>query len=168
MSTSAKLNFVLQQGFRDAAPKACEYQFPALMWQPRVIGVIVLVGLIFQSCPVFLLLSAVLWWNVIFPARNPFDALYNRLVATPRNQPKLTPAPAPRRFSQAMAATFNLGIALSLLLGHQVLAYVLEALLVVALSALLFGRLCLGSYIWHVVTGQAGFAKKTLPWSKPA
>lgn len=166
MSESAKLNFVLQQGFRDAAPMSCEYQFPALMWQPRVIGVIVLVGLIFQAWPVFLLLSGVLWWNVIFPARNPFDALYNRLVATPRNLPKLTPAPAPRRFSQAMAATFNLGIGLSLLLEHQALAYVLEVFLVVALVALLFGRFCLGSYIWHFVTGQARFANQTLPWSK--
>ncbi len=168
MSESAKLNFVLQQGFRDAAPASCEYRFPALMWQPRVIGVIVLIGLIFQAWPVFLLLSAVLWWNVIFPARNPFDALYNGFVATPKNLPKLTAAPAPRRFSQAMAATFNLGIGLSLLLGHHALAYVLEAFLVVALSALIFGRFCLGSYIWLLVTGEAAFAKKTLPWSKPA
>lgn len=168
MSDTAKLNFVLQQGFHDAAPASCSYQFPALMWQPRVIGAIVLVGLILQAWPVFLGLSAVLWWNVLVPALNPFDALYNLLVARPRNLPKATPAPAPRRFSQGMAATFNLGIGLSLLLGNQPLAYILEGFLVIALSALLFGRFCLGSYIWHLVTGQVRFANQTLPWARPS
>jgi hypothetical protein len=110
----------------------------------------------------------VLWWNVLLPGLNPFDALYNRLVAEPRNLPRLTPAPAPRRFAQAMAATFNLGIGLSLLLGQMTVAYVLEALLVIALTALIFGRFCLGSYVWHLVTGEARFANRTLPWVKAA
>jgi hypothetical protein len=35
---STELNFVRQQGFRDASPAACDYQYPALMWQPRAIG----------------------------------------------------------------------------------------------------------------------------------
>jgi hypothetical protein len=167
MSENAKLNFVLQQGIPEAAPASSENRYPALMWQPRIVGVIVLAGLILQAWPVFLILSAVLLWNVVFPARNPFDALYNRLVATPRNLPKLIPAPAPRRCAQAIASTFTLGIAVSILLGYQVVAYVLEAFLVVALSALLFGRFCLGSYIWHLVTGEARFANRTLPWARP-
>ena len=167
MNDSAQLNFVRQQGFRDAAAASCGHRYPALMWQPRVIGVIVVVGLVLQAWPVFVLLSAVLWWNVLVPRLNPFDALYNGLVATPRDLPKLTPAPPPRRFSQAMAATFNLGIGLALLLGHATVAYVLEALLVVALTALIFGRFCLGSYLWHLSTGEAAFANRTLPWVKP-
>jgi len=36
---TAELNFVRQQGLRDASPEACALQFPALMWQPRVIGI---------------------------------------------------------------------------------------------------------------------------------
>ena len=77
---TAQINFVRQQGFRDAGSDACAYQYPALMWQPRLIGIFVLIGLVIQSWPYFLALSALLWWNVALPQLNPFDALYNRLV----------------------------------------------------------------------------------------
>jgi len=46
---TAEVNFVRQQGFTDAASEVCVYQYPALMWQPRAIGILVLVGLITQS-----------------------------------------------------------------------------------------------------------------------
>jgi hypothetical protein len=163
---AAKLNFVRQQGFPDTAPEACSYQFPALMWQPRVIGILVLVGLILQSSPYFLALSALLWWNVIFPEFNPFDFLYNQLVARSRGLPQLSPAPPPRRFAQGMAGTFMLAIGLSLLLGWRGVAWALEALLIVALAALILGRFCLGSYFFFVFTGRAGFANRTLPWAR--
>lgn len=166
MDSDSKVNFVRQQGPPHAVAAPVEHQYPALMWQPRIIGVIVLVGLVLQAWPIFLILSAVLWWNVLVPARNPFDALYNALVAGPGKLPPLTPAQPPRRFAQSMAATFNLGVGLALLLALPLAAYVLEAFLVVALSALIFGRFCLGAYIWHLVTGEAGFANRTLPWSK--
>ena len=35
---TAEVNFVRQQGFRDATSEACVYQYPALMWQTRAIG----------------------------------------------------------------------------------------------------------------------------------
>jgi hypothetical protein len=166
MKMTAKLNFIRQQGFRDASPKACDYQFPALMWQPRAIGILVLVGLALQSWLYFLLLSALLWWNVVLPTLNPFDALYNRAIAKPKGQPQLSPAPAPRRFAQAMAGSFMLGIGLSLLLGWSILAWALEAILLVALAALIFGRFCLGSYLFLLFTRQVEFANRTLPWAR--
>ncbi len=167
MGQRARLNFVTQQGFPDTSPTGCGSQYSALMWQPRVISCIVVVGLIFQLWPLFLALSAVLWWNVVLPRLNPFDYLYNRFVASPQALSRLTPAPAPRRFAQGMAASFMLGIGATLALGWSVTAYVLEALLVVALSALMFVRFCLGSYIFHLLTGQLRFANRTLPWAKP-
>lgn len=163
---TAKSNFVRQQGFQDASPEACSFQYPALMWQPRVIGILVLVGLAIQAAPYFLTLAALLWWNVIVPAFNLFDTLYNRLVAQPRGLPRLTPAPAPRRFAQGMAGTFLLAIGLSLLFEAKLLAYTLEGLLLAALGALIFGRFCLGSYVFLLVTGQSGLANRTLPWSR--
>lgn len=162
---TAKLNFVRQQGFRDASPEACSYQYPALMWQPRAIGILVLAGLVFQAWPYFLALSAILWWNVVLPHLNPFDALYNRLVANPKGLPRLGPAPAPRRFAQAMAGTFMLVIGTSLLSGWSTLVWALEALLLAALGALIVGRFCLGSYLFLLFTGQSGFANRTLPWT---
>ena len=163
---TAKLNFVRQQGFRDASPQACDYQYPALMWQPRAIGVLFLVGLAFQSWFYFLALSAFLWWSAVLPALNPFDALYNRVVAQPKRVPRLSPAPAPRRFAQGMAGSFMLGIGLSLLFGWSILAWALEAVLLAALAALIFGRFCLGSYLFLLFTGQAMFANRTLPWAR--
>jgi hypothetical protein len=166
MERNAQLNFVMQQGFREVSPAGCGFQYAALMWQPRLTAVIVAIGLIWQVAPLFLVMSAILWWNVVFPRWNPFDALYNALAASPPDRPRLTPAPAPRRFSQGMAASFMLGIGASLLMGWTVAAYVLEAFLVVALSALILGKFCLGSYIFYLVTGQARYANQTLPWAR--
>jgi hypothetical protein len=163
---TAKLNFVRQQGFGDTSPEACAYRYPALMWQPRVIGVLVLVGLVCQAWSYFLALGVLLWWNVALPGLNPFDVLYNRLVAKSKVLPPLSPAPSPRRFAQAMAGTFMLAIGLSLFSGWRTLAWSLEGLLLAALAALIFGRFCLGSYLFFLLTGQASFANRTLPWSR--
>lgn len=166
MGHTGKLNFVLQQGFRDTLPAECDFRYSALMWQPRVIGIVVLVGLVLQTWPLFLVLSAVLWWNVALPRWNPFDALYNRLIAAPRNLPRLAPSPGPRRFEQGMAGSFALGIAASLFFGRSGLAYTLEAFMVVALAALIFGRFCMGSYIFLLLKGDRTFASRTLPWTR--
>jgi hypothetical protein len=65
-----------------------------------------------------------------------------------------------------MAGTFMLAIGLSLFSGWSTLAWSLEALLLVALGALIFGRFCLGSYLFLLITGQAAFANRTLPWAR--
>jgi Domain of unknown function (DUF4395) len=163
---TAAENFVRQNGFADADAAVCAYQFPALMFQPRVIAVVVLVGLALQAWQPFALLSATLWWNVLVPSLNPFDALHNRLVAAPQGRPPLPPAVGPRRFAQAMAATTTLGVALSLWFGSRPAALVFEAGVAMALTMLLVGRLCLGSYLFHLLRGQAVLANRTLPWAK--
>jgi hypothetical protein len=66
-----------------------------------------------------------------------------------------------------MAATFLLGAALSLFAGLNVLAWIFEAFLAVAFSALLFGKFCLGAYVFHLLRGAVGFANATLPWARP-
>jgi hypothetical protein len=166
MSHSAKQNFVEQQGVKKSSSPACELQYSALMFQPRLLGIFVLAGLISQSWILFLALSAILWWNVLVPALNPFDAIYNSFIAGPKGLQRLTPAPGPRRFAQGMAATFMLCIGLFLLLKWQIIAWIFEGLLVVALTALIFGKFCLGSYIFHLVKGDAAFASRTLPWAR--
>jgi hypothetical protein len=40
--------------------------------------------------------------------------------------------------------------------------------LLVALGALIFGAFCLGSYVFHLLTGNGEFAKRTLPWGPGA
>lgn len=163
---TAKVNFVRQQGFQDATSETCNVQYPALMWQPRMIGLLVLLGLVFQVGPYFIALAALLWWNAILPGLNPFDALYNCLVAKPKGLARLNPAPAPRRFAQGIAGTFMMVIGLSLLFEMRWLAYAFEGLLLTALGALIFGRFCLGSYLFLLFTRQSDLANRTLPWSR--
>lgn len=164
--SEAHVNFVKQQGFKDASARSCGFQYPALMFQPRAIGVIVLAGVLLQSATLFLILSAVLWWNALVPGLNPFDLAYNVLVAARKGLPPLTAAPGPRRFAQGMAATFALLIGVSLLAGATTTAWVLEAIFLAALGALILGRFCLGSYLFHLLTGNGDFARRTLPWAR--
>lgn len=163
--SSSGVNFVWQNGFAGADAATCAHQFPALMFQPRVIAAFVALGLWLQAWPVFAGLSLLLWWNVAVPRLNPFDRLHD-LMAAQRGHPPLPPAVGPRRFAQAIAACTTLGVAVSLWYGSRPLALLFEAGVVTALTLLLVGRLCLGSYLFHVIRGQGSFGKRTLPWAK--
>jgi hypothetical protein len=65
-----------------------------------------------------------------------------------------------------MAGAFMLGAGISLLTGWKAMAWVMEGFLVVAFSALLLARFCLGAYVYHLVRGDVGFANATLPWAR--
>lgn len=161
---SSKRNFILQQGLREPSAPTCDLQFSVLLFQPRLVGLVTLVGVVFQSPAVFLALAAVLWWSALFPRWNPFDAFNNGTLGARPGEFSLSPAPAPRRFAQGMAGTLALGIAVSLVLGWKFPVLLLEALLVAAVAALVFGRFCLGSFVFHLIRGRVAFAKRTLPW----
>ena len=171
MPTRAVTNFMKQQGFVDEAPDACDMHFEGLYFQPRVVFPTVIVAIVLQvvsipaSAALHLAISAVLWWNTLVPARNPFELAYNRWVARPKGRLELVPAPGPRRMAQGMAAAFNLLASLALVSGMMPLAWVLQAMLVVAFSALLVGRFCLGAYVYHLLKGRVAFANSTLPWA---
>jgi len=164
MFDAIRINFVRQQGFEKADPAGCTAFYPALMFQPRVLGVALLAALVLQSGPFFLALSALLWWNALLPAHNPFDAAYNRLIAVPRGRTRLEPAPPPRRFAQGMAASFLLGIGLCLLAGWTLAGWIIQGVMVAAFAALVLGNFCLGSYVYYLLRGKSGFANRTLPW----
>lgn len=160
-----------QQGFAEEPPDACDMHFEGLYFQPRIVFPAVIVAILLQfvsvpgSAGLHFVVSAVLWWNTLLPALNPFEAAYNRWVARPKGRLQLAPAPGPRRMAQGMAAAFNLGAGGALLFGALPLAWVLQALLVVAFSALLFGRFCLGAYVYQLLKGRVAFANSTLPWA---
>jgi hypothetical protein len=77
--SEVRVHFVRQQGFEDANARTCDVQYPALMFQPRVIGVLVLAGVLLQSPLLFLTLAAILWWSAPVPQMNPFETVYNGL-----------------------------------------------------------------------------------------
>jgi Domain of unknown function (DUF4395) len=166
MSSPVVKNFMKQQGFVEEPDDACDMRFQGLYFQPRIVFPLVLVGILLQSGPWLLGLSAILWWNTLVPSLNPFESVYNRFVAGPRGTPRLTPAPMPRRFAQGMAAVFTLGAGAALVGDQPVVAWVLQGFLVVAFSSLLFGRFCLGAYVYHLLKGRVAFANSTLPWAR--
>ena len=141
--------FILQQGFE--AADASEGLYTALMVQPRIIGGLVAVGVLFQSARLFLALSAVLLWSTLAPTLNPFDVLANHLVARPRGIPPLGIAPAPRRFAQGMSATVTFAIGAALLVGAERTAWLLEGLMVTAVVAVVFGGFCEGAYLYGLL-----------------
>lgn len=163
---AAERNFILQQGFHDPSPQSCLSEYSALVFQPRIVGLIVLLGIVLQSPPAFLILSAILWWSALLPRWNPFDALHNVTLGGRSGATRLAPAPAPRRFSQGMAGTFALAIGMLLILEWKTAAVVMEILLLIAVAALAFGKFCLGSFVFHLIRGRAAFARSTLPWSR--
>ena len=163
---NAERNFILQQGFEEPAAQSCELQYSALLIQPRVILAIVVIATILQSPPVFLVLSAILWWSAILPRWNPFEAVYNATLGARPGALRLERAPAPRRCAQAMAATLALAIGVSLLRGWKTWALVVEGFFIVLVVALAFGGFCLGSFVYHLLRGRTLFALRTLPWSR--
>ena len=148
----SELQFIRQQGFATARPD--HRLFVALMFQPRVVTAAVALGIILQSAWVFLALSIVLWWGTLVPARNLFDAAYNRFIASPRRLPPIPNAPAPRRFAQAMAGTMALAVGGSLLSGATTAAWGLEALFALATLSVVVGRVCAPAGLYQRLTGS--------------
>src|SRR5262249_21954296 len=149
--SEADRNLVIQQGYEEPAPQSCASRSAAIRFQPKLIGAAALLGVVLQSPHVFGALAVVLWWSALLPRYNPFEAFYNatrRMAAV-----ALPPAQAPRRFAQGMAGTINAAIGLLLLRGASSAALALEGILLVAVVALVFGKLCFGSFVFHLVRG---------------
>jgi hypothetical protein len=163
----ARRNFILQQGLQE--PSAEDYlgQFSALMFQPKLVGMLIAVAVLLQDAPLFVAIGAVLWWSALLPRLNPFDAFYNATFARTVRGHRLLPAPPPRRFSQAMNGSFALAAGLLMLAGHFLLALLIQAFLLIAVTALVLGNFCLGSFVWHLLGGRREFAVRTLPWARP-
>jgi hypothetical protein len=132
------VEFVLEQGY--AQHDAGLYQ--GLMFQPRVVGVVVAAGLLSQSAWLFAALGAVLWCGAIAPALNPFDVFYNLGVAGPRGRARIHSTTAPRRFAGGVAGTVALAIAALTGFGPAVVAWALQFLFAAANAAVLLARFC--------------------------
>jgi hypothetical protein len=159
-------NFILQQGFADPAPAVRQRQYAALTFQPRVVLVSVIAGILFQSPAVFAALCAVLWLSALFPKRDLFSALYNQTIGRRPGAFRLGPAPPPRRGAETMAGAFALAIALLILAGVDFPAYVLEAIVLAASVAVELAGFCFGTFAYHLRRGNVKFALRTLPWAR--
>jgi hypothetical protein len=161
-----KRNFILQQGFGDPGPALRARQYSALTFQPRVVLVLVVAGILFQSPVIFAVLCAVLWWSALLPKLNPFSLLYNLTAGGRPRAFRLGPAPAPRRAAETEAGAIALTSALLIHSGLSLAAYVVEAVFLAAALAVLIGSFCTGTFVYHLLRGRARFALRTLPWAK--
>ncbi len=168
MSAEGERNFIRAQGFPEPAAETCHLQYSALLFQPRLVGLAVLLGIVLQEPWVFFALAALLWWSALLPRLNPFEAVYNAIASRRPGRVALAPAPPPRRFAQGMAGSFALAIGIASTSGSRTTAFVLEGLLLAAISALALGGFCLGSFVFHLLRGRAAFAMRTLPWGRGA
>jgi hypothetical protein len=162
--TTADRNFILQQGYESPAGVSCMRLSSALRFQPRAVGLIAAVGTIEQSPAVFAALAALLGAGALWPRWNPFDFVYNQTLGLRAGAPALGPAPMPRRFAQGLAATFCIAIIACLTSGHSIAAWAIQAALLLAVVALVVGRFCFGSFVYHLIRGRLTFALRTLPW----
>src|SRR3954471_18415407 len=133
MRRQSEIEFVRQQGVSVA--RLDHQLYVALMFQPRTIACLILVGVVLQSAWLFLAMSAALWWGTMFPARSLFDAAYDRLLAHPRGLPPIPNAPAPRRFAQAMAGSAALVIGTALISGEPLIAWIFEGLFAIGATS---------------------------------
>jgi hypothetical protein len=134
----SRLRFIQQLGY---STPASDTLYTALMVQPRLVGGIVAIGILFQSAWLFLALAAGLGLGAMVPAMNLSDAIYNA-IARARGLPPLGLSPAPRRFAMGMAAGALSAIAAALLAGAAITAGVLEGLVAISVTAVIFGDYC--------------------------
>jgi hypothetical protein len=166
MSVSAEYKFLQQQGFLNDNKDMAKNHYNALLFQPIIVSATMLIAIIIQSATIFLVFSGLLWTNTIFPKANPFERLYVKTIGKSRGVGDLEPAPAPRRFMQGMAASLMLIAGLAILSGFTIMSYIAQGLILIAFSLLLFGKFCVGAYVYHLLHGNAQFANGTCPWSK--
>lgn len=166
MARTAEDKFMQQQGFAGEEPARLVPHFRALRFQPLIVGPLMLLAVVFQLRLLFFVLAAVLTWNAAFPQWNPFERFYDWAMGRRYGLPPLAPAPGPRRFAQAMAAFFMAAAAVAISLGWRTTAYVFEGMLVLAFTALLGGKFCLGAYIYQLLRGKTSLANATCPWSR--
>jgi len=162
-AAQSKRNFILQQGYPEPAAAKSDRQYSAILFQPRLLGLAFVVGSALQLPALFFALGAILWFCVVAPRFNPFNAMYNRTLA-PFTGITLTASPTPRRFSQFLGGAFCLAIAASLTMDFRMTAVVLEGCLIAGTVTMLAG-FCVGTFVFHLVRGQVGFAMRTLPWA---
>jgi Domain of unknown function (DUF4395) len=149
----SQADFIRQQGF--VIQDRLDGLYPALMFQPRVIGAIVAYGIARQSPWAFLMLSTVVWWSALVPTQNPFDAFLRRVIVNSRRLRALSVAPPPRRFAQGTAATLAMAIGVARLSRASGAAWLLEGMFAGALIAVIFGRFCVGSHLYHRIWSRS-------------
>jgi hypothetical protein len=102
----------------------------------------------------FGVLAALAWLAVAVPATNVFDRLWDLVATRIAGWPGVRPPPAPRRFSQGIAATFLTTIALLFAASAATAAFVVSGIMAVAASLAAFADVCVGSALYNALIAR--------------
>jgi hypothetical protein len=69
---------------------------------------------------------------------------------------------------QGMAGTLMLVAGTSIMNDWTTLAYITQAFIAIAFAAQLFGKFCVGAYVYHLMTGNAAFAHGSPRMANPS
>jgi hypothetical protein len=152
----SRQQFVIEQGFNGGLAEPSLYN--ALMFQPRAVGTLVAAGAAIQSPWLFAGLAAALWWSAAVPAHNPFDAVYNAVLARRVGVTRLASGTAPRRFAAALAGALALAIAASLTTGATRIGGLLEGAFGAAVASVVLVRFCPGAWLYRALSQEPAAA----------
>jgi len=159
-----RLNFIVQQGSPVPDGASCDARYGSLLLQPRLVLGWTVIALLLGSAPLFAALGALLCFCAAVPEMNPFEALYNAVLARRRGGVRLTPAPAPRRFSQLLGGALSLTVACLYVFGHSGAARIVGVVFLAFVVSLAVAGFCFGSFVYHLLRGRWRFAWRSAPW----
>ncbi len=105
------------------------------------------VGLVTQQAWIHFGLAALGILPFWFPASNPLDRLYNRVLRPIWNGVALPPNPLPRRIACLMGGVMNIGIGAAFSAGNVALAYGVGALLLFLQAIVITTHFCVASWM---------------------
>lgn len=149
MAHSRMLRFIVQQGLPEPAPHACQLQYDALAFQPRVLAVLVTAAAVAREPVAWAGIAGCLLLGAAVPRLNPFEALYAVLARRRSRRVFLPGARAPRRFAQLIAALLCLTAALALLAGREAVMWGISAAFGLAFVGIFGFGFCFGAWFFR-------------------
>lgn len=125
----------------------------ALRLTPAVCATMAVAGLLLASPVLFAVLTVLGAVGATFQGGNLIDRLYNAALGR-RGPQALPPAPAPRRFSCAIAATFSAVAGVGFFLGIASMGYLFGAFVLLGSGLAASTHWCLGGWIYGRLFGS--------------
>jgi len=137
-----------QQG-NDYTPAQLTELSWGLRFTPGMCMAFALVGLATQQAWIHFALAALGILPFWFPASNPLDRLYNRVLRPVWKGVALPPNPLPRRIACLMGGAMNIGIGAAFAAGNVPLAYGFGAVLITLQLIVITTHFCVASWMYE-------------------
>ena len=144
-----------QQGF-DYSPAQLSELSWGLRFTPGMCMALALVGLVTQQAWIHFALAGLGILPFWFPASNPLDRLYNRVLRPLWHGVMLPPNPLPRRIACLMGGAMNIGIGAAFASSNVPLAYGFGAVLITLQLIVITTHFCVASWMYEGLLRMVG------------